>query len=323
MAIVSATACLRHPRYVLTLFLILIPSIYLLLPIHRQPGFVSLRFPPNDFSDVSYRMAQAEVIYQKTISERDELIQRYGPHPSDIHMFPPNKSPWPAYTVWDYFPAAFNCPHEVRRIGALGDGGKWVCGISRVEDKPDCVVYSVGINQDSSFEADLLVNTRHCKVWGYDFSVKGFATQIPYSERGRTEFHPFGLAGFDKPASGKEPAMYTLKSLMSMNGHEFIDILKVDIEGWEFDTITAMIKSYVELGKPLPFGQLQLEIHAWDKSFEQFLKWWEGLEESGLRPFWTEPNMVYVNYAAEGKPQLAEYSFLNIKGDNPFIRSRT
>ena len=32
----------------------------------------------------------------------------------------------------------------MERHGALGDGGKWVCGLSRVAKKPDCVVYSFG-----------------------------------------------------------------------------------------------------------------------------------------------------------------------------------
>jgi Methyltransferase domain len=35
---------------------------------------------------------------------------------------------------------------EVVRLGALGDGRKWVCGHSRVAKKPDCVVYSFGKN---------------------------------------------------------------------------------------------------------------------------------------------------------------------------------
>ena len=84
-----------------------------------------------------------------------------------MFSFPPNTPPWPAYTVCkfvvylslilslsisatdtcqkgDFFTAAFNCPHEVERHGALGDGGKWVCGLSRVAKKPDCVVYSFG-----------------------------------------------------------------------------------------------------------------------------------------------------------------------------------
>jgi len=315
----AGSVFIRHPRYAIVLAFLLASSLYLILPLSGSPGsFTPLRFANNDFTDLSYRMAQAEVIYERTIQERAGLIERYGPKASEIEMFPPNKSPWPAYTVWDFFPASFNCPHEVRRIGVLGDGGKWVCGLSRVVEKKDCVVYSVGINTESSFEAELLAETKHCKVWGYDFSVKGFAKQIPSHQLHRTEFHPYGLAGFDRAASGTEPAMYTLKSLMKMNGHEHIDILKVDVEGWEFDTLTTLINSFK--GSALPFGQLQLEIHAWDRKFETFLKWWQTLEDAGLRPFWTEPNLVYVNYANEGKPHLAEYSFLNVKGDNVFIK---
>jgi hypothetical protein len=32
----------------------------------------------------------------------------------------------------------------MQRIGTLGDGGKWVCGLERLEDKKDCIIYSVG-----------------------------------------------------------------------------------------------------------------------------------------------------------------------------------
>jgi hypothetical protein len=49
-----------------------------------------------------------------------------------------------------------------------------------------------------------------------------------------------------------------------------------------------------------------MEIHLWDKSFESFLGWWEMLEEAGLRPFWTEPNLVYLIYNKKGTPDLAE-----------------
>ena len=125
---------------------------------------------------------------------------------------------------------------------------------------------------------------------------------------------------------------------LSSTGHSHIDILKVDIEGWEFGLFETLIRSYKHAGKPLPFGQLQLEIHAWaPMQFETYLKFWEMLEEAGLRPFWTEvrlfsweddsvpdmmptqPNLVYLNYNRVTS-DLAEYSFLNIKGDNIFIR---
>jgi hypothetical protein len=44
----------------------------------------------------------------------------------------------------DFFLPAFQCPHRVERIGRLGDGGKYVCGIERIIRKPECVVYSIG-----------------------------------------------------------------------------------------------------------------------------------------------------------------------------------
>ena len=32
---------------------------------------------------------------------------------------------------------------HVERIGELGDGGKWVCGVSRLQEVEDCIFYSV------------------------------------------------------------------------------------------------------------------------------------------------------------------------------------
>ena len=71
-------------------------------------------------------------------------------------------------------------------------------------------------------------------------------------------------------------------------GHTHIDILKIDIESWEFATMTTLLNTYIKSGEPLPFGQLQLEIHIWHKTFAEYLTWWEILEKAGLRPFWTE-----------------------------------
>jgi len=176
------------------------------------------------------------------------------------------------------------------------------------------------ISSGSSFEAEILANTEGCQIWGYDFSVTSFGPEIPRSQAHRTHFRPFGLAGTDKHGPDDNPKMYTLESLMKMNGHTHIDILKVDIERWEFETLTTLVKPYAASGKPLPFGQLQLEIHIWNMSFAEYLQWWETLEAAGLRPFWTEPNLVYQNYNRDGTTDLAEYSFLNTKGDNIFIK---
>lgn len=128
--------------------------------------------------------------------------------------------------------------------------------------------------------------------------------------------------------------------------HTFIDILKIDIEGAEFEALAALVKAYAAAPPPppphpfppsnppdssdldhhhhhphdasfppppppltvLPFGQLQIEIHArhGHEKFAEFARWWKDLEEAGLRPFWTEPNLVYVNLVRGVGPELAE-----------------
>jgi len=312
-----AVVWLRHPRYSLLILVTLITTFYLLfLPYEHQ---MVQPLVQNNRDGLEIRVQRSHAIYDKLLAQREGLLKKFGPNPKDVALFPPDKAPWPPYTVWDFFPPAFNCPHEVERLGALGDGGKWVCGLSRVAKKPDCIVYSFGINYESSFESEILSNTDNCEIWGYDFSVTAFGPEIPRSLLHRTHFHAFGLSGTDKHAPDDKPPMYTLESLMKLNGHTHIDILKIDIEGWEFETITTLLTPYISSGEPLPFGQLQLEIHIWDKSFAEYLTWWETLEKGGLRPFWTEPNLVYQNYNKKHTADLAEYSFLNVKGDNIFL----
>ena len=94
--------------------------------------------------------------------------------------------------------------------------------------------------------------------------------------------------------------------IFTLLGHTFIDILKIDIEGGEFDALTPFLTAHAE--GVLPVGQLQLEIHARDgrERFDYFVKWWASLEATGLRPFWTEPNLVYINIVRGAAPELAE-----------------
>ena len=58
----------------------------------------------------------------------------------------------------------FVCQHE-RRIGKLGDGGKWICDPHRISYQKDCLVYSVGSNNDFSFEEAVLDKIgHHCEI---------------------------------------------------------------------------------------------------------------------------------------------------------------
>jgi len=224
--------------------------------------------------------------------------------------------------LWDFFIPAFQCPHHVERIGQRGDGGKWVCGVERVARQDKCVVYSFGINGESSFESALLTRAPGCEVWGYDYSVFTWGPEINNDPElmKRAHFQPWALGGSDNHTDTDYPRYWTLDSLMKHNGHTFIDILKVDIEGSEFDALTAFLDAHPN-GDVLPVGQIQLEIHAGgDRGrFERFLHWWTALEAAGLRPFWTEPNLVSVNLYRGSRPEVAEYSFMNIRGNHALV----
>ncbi|KAF8481481.1 methyltransferase domain-containing protein [Gautieria morchelliformis] len=316
----------RHPRYVIALGVGLLVLFLLGASDHS-----SLGYPPRlkyegsgSHGSLESRLEETERDYQAVIARRPELIKKYGGNVKNIEPFPTHGE---FYTLWDFWLPAFTCPHKVERIGTLGDGGKYVCGLERLERKQSCVVYSVGVNGESSYEAAILQRAPGCQVYGYDFSVHSFGPEIEEVRalKARSHFWAWGLSGKDTHSSNDPIKMYTLDTLMKMNGHTFIDILKIDIEGAEFDALTDLINHYSSLTppQPLPFGQLQLEIHArdgWGKDLSKLLKWWERLEEAGLRPFWTEPNLVYMNVYRGGQaPDLAEYSFINIRGEHELL----
>ena len=185
-----------------------------------------------------------------------------------------------------------------------------MCGIDVVaEQRPPCVVYSFGVSYDSSYEAGLLTRAPHCEIWGYDFSVSSFAPEIHNNPvfTSKTHFFPYKVGPRDNHQL--DPPEYTIAELMKKNGHDFIDVLKVDVETSEFEALEAFFKPYIgPYAPPLPFGQLEIEIHAWSDlgNFAFFYRWWTMLESAGLRPFWTEPNLPHVRIS---RPDVVEVRF--------------
>ncbi|KAH9852856.1 methyltransferase domain-containing protein [Lenzites betulinus] len=326
----------RHPRYTVACLVFFICAYWLFSS--ASPPHPVVYVNSRDLKD---HLDIEERKYRAMLLQRRDLIKKYGPTPAQVVMFPPDQDPWPPYTVWDFFPPLYNCPHELDRLGALGDGGKWMCGISRIKDKPDCVIYSFGVDSSYSFETNLLQSTQHCQIWIYD-STKGDGakSQIPHSLRHRAHFNKIALGAADRHAPGDDPQTWTLKSIMNENGHTHIDFLRMDVEGWEWETFRGIVRDFtLERMTPpqgagaaaqnagvldregiLPFGQLQIELHVWNQRFQDFLEWWQLLEASGLRPFHSEINLVYANYNRHSGVELAEYSFLNVRGENAFIK---
>jgi len=256
--------------------------------------------------------------YQTTVRERKAGIEKIGGG-----SMPAYTPPTPAtdyYLLWDFFLPTFSCPFPVWRVGNLGDGGKWVCGFQRATHQPKgCVVYSMGVAHHSGFERAVLHESKKCQVYGFDFSVSDWGADLREDRKviSRAHFFPWKIGGVDDHEAS--PPEYTLQGIMKAFGHDFIDILKIDIEGAEFPALRSMIESFK--GQPLPFGQLQIEIHIATSVAPEINtlgaldEWWTMLEEAGLRPFWTEVNLLAL-YLLGGGPFYAEWSWINIHGNH-------
>ncbi|KAG0205643.1 hypothetical protein BGX28_002759 [Mortierella sp. GBA30] len=265
---------------------------------------------------VADRLLRSEKLYKDNLVSRETFLKDHGYGTAAWSPWGPQAKemmPW-----WWYFQPAFNCPHELQRVGRFNDGGKWVCGLSLLskENTKKCVVYSMGVFDDSSFEAELLRVT-NCEVFAFDGSVDGIVGEAQGNPR--MHFQKVFIGAEDKiDASGN--TWKSLRTIMKEYGHEWIDLLKIDIEGYEYPTMTALMDSY----DVLPFSQLQIELHLHkpDMSgvieFDDFKKWFERLEKHHLRPFMSELNLVatilFPNFV-----HCHEYSFINTAGDHRLL----
>merc|ERR1712093_623582 len=232
------------------------------IPFSASPVSVDYNFSHDPH--LQARLAHAEKLWEQSVKDRQQMISAFGSRTRfpDGYIYP--------YNVWDFARPSFFCPHDLERVGTLGDGGKVVCGMSRYErESPgpssesnpasSLIVYSFGVSTDSSFEAALLKRT-NCEIWGYDYTVASFAEDIPGHQLPRTHFS------------------------------------QMDIEGAEFGALTSVIGSLPKDAngkhKPLPFGQLLIELHfdeggsnqGGPRDLKTWMAWWSALEEHGLRP---------------------------------------
>jgi len=260
--------------------------------------------------DLSAAVLRSEALWAKNKSKRNKYIQAQGGLGA-MKMFATRGVTTQKYTVWDIYTPSWPCPWEVERIGGFVDGGKYTCGLPRIEQaKGDgCVVYSFGVERESSFEAEILRRTQ-CEVFLFDFSVREAGPHIAFMEeetQKRAHFFQYGIAGENMEKDGHQ--FYTLKTLMEQNGHDWIDILKIDVEGAEFSVLPDIIKEFGDGN--LPFSQLLIELHLDhnQKSLEEFGAFWESLEQAGLRAFSSELNYPSIFWLAY--PTAMEMNFIN------------
>ncbi len=165
------------------------------------------------------------------------------------------------------------------------------------------VIYCAGVGQGISFELELAKTSRR-PILVFDPSPRGVATMAEIDAR-NIEFFPVGLAattgaiefsmtrldgevsrsvvsrlGSDNGYGRVSFDCWDLATAMNRSGDAAIDLLKMDIEGFEYEVIDQL------LDQRIPVRQLCVEFHPWlapGRTFGRTLKTIVKLYRAGYR----------------------------------------
>ena len=153
-------------------------------------------------------------------------------------------------------------------------GGWYICPDTITRDS---IVYSFGVGEDISFDLEM-TKRFDCAVYAFDPTPRSVEWMKSQELPQRFHFFEYGIAGYDGMAkfnppenpehvsytmldrpstshSAIEAKVYRLETIMNMLGHKKIDVLKMDIEGGEYEVIEDLTKADIEI------GQLLVEFH--------------------------------------------------------------
>ena len=158
-------------------------------------------------------------------------MSRVGPEPT-------------GYDRYDLYPPTVACPpgSPMKKYGGmllangLTDGYKFLCSLDHMP--APCVVYSLGSRGDFSFETAILEATP-CHVHTFDCTIDG------NSMHARHVYHPWCIgpettaagAGGAARHGGPSPVFKTWSMVLRELNHTKVHVLKVDIEGYEYELL--------------------------------------------------------------------------------------
>ena len=152
-------------------------------------------------------------------------------------------------------------PVRDQGLARLGtDYGGWWIPTGAINS--DSICYLAGVGTDISFDT-ALIERFGCRAWGIDPTPKSIEWIANQELDPRYTFVPIGLSDragsvrFYKPKNAKHVShsmknlqqtsayitaeVVSVGNLMELLGHDRIDLLKLDIEGAEHDTIRSML----------------------------------------------------------------------------------
>ena len=160
-------------------------------------------------------------------------------------------------------------PSFEKKLLTIGnEGGSWTF-LPEVLDQ-NSIVYSVGIGNDISFDLDM-IKKFSVNIYAYDPTPKCIEWLSKQHYPLNFKFFPFGLSSFDGELNFNLPdnsnfvsassvvlahnknyfsaKVKRLETFMKENGHNHIDILKIDIEGSEYDVIDDILRTGIHIGQ--------------------------------------------------------------------------
>jgi FkbM family methyltransferase len=134
---------------------------------------------------------------------------------------------------------------------------------------PDAVIYSGGVGEDITFEQEL-IRRFGVKIHIFDPSPVAART-IALANTDHLLFKPIGLAASTmanfsigggtasstwlKAGGSESLPCTTLAQEMESHGHDHIDLLKIDIEGFEYEVLESCLSQHI------PIHQICVEFH--------------------------------------------------------------
>lgn len=166
---------------------------------------------------------------------------------------------WFNYSQFYALGPVIQCPNELFHIYGQGDGEKRICG--KIDE--DCVVVSLGSNNQWDFELDFIKKNPHCKVHTFDCFNPGI---VPNEINQSATSYKICVGPRDEIIQGRE--FMTWKSILSKAGiNHPPTALKMDIEGFEYSILREMMKTSPHL---LPYS-ISFELHS--RSSERGVPW--------------------------------------------------